>query len=597
MELSSMIRSRTNLPDLAAFGMPLCTPFEVRPLRRARLSWLNEGWLLQRGVDVLDPRVRRDVSSALLREYGVSSSPADAADTAGTSRILYADRYGGSGGAAHGGSGRAGISNLFNAKGIGCTPLVPNNTDWNHSHGFMWLDEALREAISSEIAVEELPFSAVPLLAIIDTGIDFKRDNEPTRRRAIVVRPNFVRPAHFERSLHFGDAGTPESQQYPDAMRVRQMVGAASGESASLMGDVTLREMFLRFARQVGAARAMRLWQGRFLSSNLSIDGALVDFGSFRSVANWRSAHGLVGEIFGAELQSVRIALESLLFYFQKYGPRTQRLPAGKQLSEELARELDAAFIDTSLRGLGVDKARQPRAAAGLEALLWNYYRRQQSDSVEVDDDEDLRRPWIYDLIRPGANASALPHKQDCKEALALARYLLDANPAAEPADVSLLNAQRWFRPRQHLFYNLAVRGARLCVGRLSGNAGIDARQVAKYVDLQVSRSRRHWPRLPQDLEVCAQVTRGYSSALYCRHRDTGERRVWLEGCLSPEHFHVFDARISLGRCDADLQQSQHRAGVELPADAISPQLGGMVTFGGQSIGIPPAQLHYSTER
>src|SRR4051812_38185461 len=116
MELSSMIRSRTNIPDLAAFGMPLCTPFEVRPLRRARLAWMNEGWLLQHGIDVLDPRVRGEVSGALMREYAVSSSSADVPHTAGESRTFHADRYGGSGGAAHGGSGRCGISNLFNAK-------------------------------------------------------------------------------------------------------------------------------------------------------------------------------------------------------------------------------------------------------------------------------------------------------------------------------------------------------------------------------------------------------------------------------------------------------------------------------------------------
>jgi hypothetical protein len=556
MELSSMIRSSKNIPDLAAFGAPLCASFEVRPLRRARLAWLNEGWLLQQGVAVLDPRVRREVCNALVREYGVSSSPADVAETAGATPIFHADRYGGSGGAAHGGSGRCGISNLFNAKGIGGTPLVPNNTDWDHSHGFMWMDEALREAVNGEIAAEELPFGAVPVIAIIDTGIDLKREGEPARRRAIVVRPNFLRPAHFERSIHFGDAGRPESQQYLDAMRVRQMVGAATQGPAAVMGGDSLREMFLRFARQLGAGRAMRLWQGRFLSSNLSIDGALVDFGSFRGVANWRSAHGLVGEIFGKEFQSMRIALESLLYYFQKHGPRTQRLPASNLFVAELAREIDAAFIDTSLRGLGVDKVRQPRVAAALEELIWAYYRRQQRDRVQVDDDFDLRRPWIYDLIRPGPSASALAGRQDCKESLALARYLFDANPSTEAADVSLLNAQRWFRPRQHLFYNLAVRAAKLCVGRLSGNAGIDARNVARHIDLQISRSRRHWPLLPAELEVCAQMTRGFSSALYCRNRVTGERRVWLEGGVSPEHFHVFDSMIPRDRCDAELRWS-----------------------------------------
>jgi hypothetical protein len=592
MELSSMIRSRTNIPDLAAFGMPLCTPFEVRPLRRARLAWMNEGWLLRHGVDVLDPQVRHEVSSALMREYAVSSSPADVPHTAGASRTFHADRYGGSGGAAHGGSGRCGISNLFNAKGIGCTPLVPNNVDWDHAHGFMWMDEALREAVSGEIAAAELPLGAVPVIAIIDTGIEFKKEGSAPRRRAIVVRPNFLRPAHFERSIHFGDSGTADSQQYLDAMRVRQMFGALKEGSPALAVEVSLREMFLRFARQVGAMRAMRLWQGRFLSANLSVDGALVDFGSFRGVANWRCAYGLVGEIFGQEILGMRTAIESLRYYFQKHGMHAHSLPAPRLFDDEMARELDAAFIGTSLQGLGVDRAGRPRAAADLEELLWNYYRRQQRDHVQVDDDEDLRLPRIYDRSPPDTNAAALPDSDDSKESLALARYLLDARPDTGCADASLLNAQRWFRPRQDLFYNFAVREAKQCVERLPADPENAARQVAQYVDQQVSNSRRHWPALPARLEVCAQVTRGYSSALYCRDRDTGERRVWLEGCVSGERLHVFDTRIPLAGSEA-----QTCAGVELPADAISAHLGGVVTLEGRPIGIPPAQLHYDSRR
>jgi hypothetical protein len=592
MELSSMIRTRTNIPDLAAFGLPLCTPFEVRPLRRARLAWINEGWLLQHGVDVLAPEVRREAAHALMREYAVSSSPADEPHTAGASRTFHADRYGGSGGAAHGGSGRCGISNLFNAKGIGCTPLVPSNVDWDHAHGFMWMDEALREAVSGEIAAEEMPYGAVPVIAIIDTGIDFKREGDPPRRRAIVVRPNFLRPAHFERSIHFGDSGTPGSQQYLDAMRVRQMCGALKEGSPALATDISLRDTFLRFARQVGAMRAMRLWQGRFLSANLAMHGALVDFGSFRGVANWRKAFGLVGEIFGEELQSMRIAFESLHFYFQKNGVHTHPLPAPRPFGDEMACEIDASFIDTTLQGLGVDKAREPHAAARLEELLWNYYRRQQRDNVEVDDDEDLQLPWIYDLLRPGAGPATLPRSGDSSESLALARYLLHSNPDIRPADVSLLNAQRWFRPRQDLFYNFAVRGSKHCVERLPADPDNAARQVAQYVDQQVSRSRRHWPRLPSHLEVSAQVTRGYSSALYCRDRDSGAQRLWLEGCVSSGQLCVFDVQIPLGS-----RETQSRAGVELSADGISAHLGGVVTLDGQPIGIPAAQLHYDSER
>jgi hypothetical protein len=370
------------------------------------------------------------------------------------------------------------------------------------------------------------------------------------------------------------------------------MCGAVQERSSALATDVSLRDTFLRFARQVGAMRALRLWQGRFLSANLAMDGALVDFGSFRGVANWRKAFGLVGEIFGEEIQSMRIAFESLHYYFQKNGVRTHPLPEPRPFGDEMAREIDAAFIGTTMQGLGVDKAREPHAAVRLEELLWNYYRRQQRDNVEVDDDEDLQLPWIYDLIRPGASAATLPASDDSRETIALARYLLDANPDTRPADVNLLNAQRWFRPRHDLFYNFAVRGAKHCVDRLPADPDNAARQVSQYIDQQVSRSRRHWPRLPSHLEVCSQVTRGYSSALYCRDRESGARRVWLEGCVSAGQLCIFDVQIPL-----ESSQTQSRVGVELPADAICAHLGGVATLDGQPIGIPPAQLHYDSDR
>ncbi|HWU78853.1 MAG TPA: hypothetical protein VN158_02170, partial [Caulobacter sp.] len=271
------LRLGRGLPNLAAFGDKLFVETAARARPQARVLWLNHRWFAEQGLDSLDASTKAQLHEWLIADFAFETAEADSAD-----RTVRADRYGGTGGATHGGSGRCAVVGAFNAKGVGRTPLVPEGVDWTHAHGLLSLDEAVREAISAEIAHAELPYGAVPVIAILDGGGEYWTPEGQSHRRAILVRPNFVRPAYAERSIFFGTSGKLGSDQQIDAERVRDVVRGLTGpRPARLAANLSfdrLEEMFGRFAFQLGYGRAHRLWQGRFLTSNLSIDGALADF-------------------------------------------------------------------------------------------------------------------------------------------------------------------------------------------------------------------------------------------------------------------------------------------------------------------------------
>jgi len=303
-------------PAFASNNPHLYVPFNVRPFRRARIAWLNQRWLAGAGVDVGDANVLREVADVLLTHFGVGAPHASDPDElyVDRNRTLFADRYGAPNGSAHGGSGRVGTFGRFNAKGVGRTPLVSQHTDFYHGHGCMWLEEGIRETILAEFAHRMLPHGAVPVVAVIDAGCGIVwRGGQVGARRAVVVRPAFLRVASFMRSIFFGNSGLLNSDQHLDELRVRDMW---TGDWGAAGVEATLMTAFERLGEQYGAGRAMRVWPGPPFASNVTLDGSLVDFGSFRALPDWSRAqgevpaHGFWGE--GALVESAARALERI---------------------------------------------------------------------------------------------------------------------------------------------------------------------------------------------------------------------------------------------------------------------------------------------
>src|SRR4029079_7816483 len=115
------------------------------------------------------------------------------------------------------------------------------------------------------------------------------------------------------------------------------------------------------------------------------IDGALVDFGSFRAVPNWRCTIGLAGECFGAEIVQLRGAFLSVAGYFGKYAPQALAGLDPRPYLRELAALERASFLDACLAGLGARVRSDAAPARELVASIEDYYRCQQAARTGVD--------------------------------------------------------------------------------------------------------------------------------------------------------------------------------------------------------------------
>lgn len=593
----SLGREATDGVDMGVLGPHASKAFSVRRFQNARVLWLNERWFLDRRVDIFESHIRDRIASHLVRTFGVSvpgNSDSPAAFV-GVPQTLRADRYGGSSGGRHGGSGRTGFSGKFNAKGIGRTPLAADNVDWTHSHGCLWMHEAILEAINGEVVDAELPYGAVPVIAIIDTGATYVCSEAGVHeRRAIVVRPNFVRPAHFERSIYFGTSGFVGSDQQVDALRTRDAVLAVSNQEDGRrwIPFAGLEGMLRRFATQLGYARALRLWQGQLLTSNLSIDGAWVDFGAFRSVQSWQRAVGQPGQEFGVDNVALHTMVGSLVFYFGKHAGSAA--PNCDALYTELLRVIGEAFANACRLGLGVDDA-AGAPASEIPSLMLEYFRHQQKSSFQLGRHARSvwRRPWLFDALAPPKRGSNSVSGYDLEVGRALLKALGEVYGSSEPElRAAVRVALRWLQPRPLLYYEIARPRSESMTRRLKGEAG-DASAVTRYISHVLSRSRRVWPQAPRYLTILGQVVQSGSSALYCVDERIGTPCMLMEGHVIEDVAIFFGQRVPR-RLIGDASSSVgNRIWIQAPVEMAGLSCGARLHFGPTTVAVPPPAFNF----
>lgn len=207
---------------------------------------------------------------------------------------FMADQYGSRHEICNGGSARCGINGYFQIKGIGRNPLVAANMSESHSHGKLFIDEAISEAIWGEICHKHLPYRAIRTLAIIKTNVKHKfgyLDGAPDKHCALAIREISVRPAHFERCTFFWPEESYRYLRDNDAHRVRKAAPYLSNlllgekQNASL-GDA-LNIVIDRLACQIAASRVKGIPHGSLTSSNISVDGRFLDFGTITAVPDF----------------------------------------------------------------------------------------------------------------------------------------------------------------------------------------------------------------------------------------------------------------------------------------------------------------------
>jgi hypothetical protein len=134
----------------------------------------------------------------------------------------------------------------------------------------------------------EFPHGSVPVLAIIDTGFVqiWDTDNGPKpERRCLLVRPAFLRPAHFMRALDY--IGHHHQDGMADAKRVACMIERASNQFGTDPFSEQWESFWSAWAEQLAYAFVHRLNHGGNSESNIALDGRLLDFGGMSALPSW----------------------------------------------------------------------------------------------------------------------------------------------------------------------------------------------------------------------------------------------------------------------------------------------------------------------
>lgn len=274
---------------------------EVQCKRRsdAKIVWLNRRAstiLASLGIHVPGGR---GISDFILEEFGVAAAT-------GGELVAYADYYGSTAIDSSVGSGRAACINGVQVKGIGKTGLSPPRADWLHSHGFMSLEEAIREAYFSEIARSEFPCGSIPTIAVLELEEEFSDERGSPLKRGLLLRPFAPRLSHMERAFSLSNTSGRflKTRHIGDIRRVEAWLCATG-----LASQETVERAAIAIGAQVAHAHVYHWFNGGFYLSNFSLDGRLVDFGSARRVVSWRAVgYQPLGPAFGSEIPSVKTA-------------------------------------------------------------------------------------------------------------------------------------------------------------------------------------------------------------------------------------------------------------------------------------------------
>lgn len=462
-------------------------------LRNARILWLNES------AASLDPHFRNVGDSLARYEDHILSSCAYAInqDSANAKRAFedahiegYADRYGGPGIGLNGGSGRAVVVNNYHVKGVGRTQLVSSLTEESHASGGAYLEESVRETIYSEIVRAEFPHSAVPILAIIDTGLEQiwkTASGSKTERRVLIVRPCFVRPAHFERATAFYSGNAHEGAN--DTKRVSKFFSSA----ISLFGEDELcaayETLWINWAQQLAYSFVHRLPHGSNTVSNICLDGKLLDFGAMSAVPTWSKTATMMNTQSIISLFHFLPATIRLLSYF--FGRFLDSRFSSEKIIGSLADNARLAFRHTLVREtfrlLGVQQDVADAAATGAEfdrlrktvVVLINHFQRERIDMAISTPEPKLK--WDIDEIW---NDNTPRHLQDIK---AIVKNMIPPSQHEYAASQCRLLAST----RTNLFREEAKATIFHAIEPGSANPAEDRVMIEQYIHKQITEARR----------------------------------------------------------------------------------------------------------
>lgn len=267
----------------AAWSAAIVTePFTSWRITTARTLWHNPakipGYMVSQQLPWNAENMARLWGYAI---PGGDSFPAEQFDLHSPA-TMYAEAYGGEGGAANGGGARAGNLRGLQLKGIGPNMFVGAGTDKRHGYGAFYLEHAIVDAIYSQLVDRLLPSGSVRVYGVMDSGLtihysDPEKNYYHSGAGGILLREECLRLGHFLPAQEF----LPRPHQrrvMADPQRMRRVMRQLM---ASGRGDSAIENLLLSYlgnsAKQLAWARASRLTHGALTPSNTSIDGRWLD--------------------------------------------------------------------------------------------------------------------------------------------------------------------------------------------------------------------------------------------------------------------------------------------------------------------------------
>jgi hypothetical protein len=467
MNISQQALNKTAEAVLYGAGCHVLT--KIRPLPKCEFAYRYESPLYS-SFNVEDVSVQVDEGGGL---------------------CAIADRYGGAGIGRNGGSGRNIVFGGLQIKGVGRTELVGNSVPLSHASGGAYFEECVRETIFSRVLDHDFPHGAVPTLALVDTAMDIRWPEPiypPLERQVLMVRPLFARPAHFERAIGF--ISSDPRVGCVDTFRVMQSFVNAN----SVLGcDGLLKmfmECFIKIIHQVVYGYVHRIWHGSITSSNISIDGRLLDFGATSAVTAWRryaTADGFVGldDMWASIVRAVR----SVSYYVKRY---THQDISGAVDEERFLRRLHGLFVllvrFEVLRIFGFDDEIAEdivcgRSGAKVGDLIDGFIRSEQSVYV------DLRQPDSFNAKDLSILSLWKPAERDYAVSIRCALRAMLSNERFEEA---FIRSEKFLIPRPQLHKATLRRDIFEMFARVSvSGVEADINSVTAYINNVVSENLR----------------------------------------------------------------------------------------------------------
>lgn len=308
-------KSSTGLPVISQYlNRDSFVEVKAKRLASAQVLWVNVELLQEMGIAVPQEGLNAEFEQKILNAFAyiVPQVGDPESDYLPKEKVFYADRYGGTGVGYAQGSGRAAGAGMFQIKGIGRTDLAAPKEQvvtesisfWNpfhlighiwakfvidnHTHGGATLRESMAEAVWGEILQKELPYGANRVVAIIGTKQAVGLARLP---RALIVRQNSIRPAHFIRNEN-----RPETEIEKDRVKtlIEPFLALPIVAKESKDPRIQLRRVVEviaeRISRKFGTEYAHGLFHGSSSPSNIELTGRALDHGPMTALDNFTKA-------------------------------------------------------------------------------------------------------------------------------------------------------------------------------------------------------------------------------------------------------------------------------------------------------------------